>query len=314
MRIILEELHLVEQQVANLQKQFDTSQKEKKDLEDKSESLETKLLRAGQLVEGLSGERSRWESSIKQYKQSIKNLIGDCIIASSFLSYFGAFDSEYRDELFKLITNKINEKNINITKSFNFSQFLSSPIDIRKWRICGLPSDNFSSDNGVLVTKGNRFSLMIDPQSQANKWIKNLYHGNLQIVDLKVDFMRVLEGALQFGTPVLLQDIEQDLDASLDPILLKKFIINGNRKYLNINNKLIEYNSDFRLYITTRLANPHYSPEICTKTLVVNFAVKPKGLQDQLLSIIVQSEEPKLEADKSKLVIAVAENKKNYKI
>eukprot|EP01083_Nonionella_stella_P177342 623003_1 len=311
LRIILDELAAVELMVNNLQTQLNDSEKEKKDLETKSQELEDKLMRAGQLVEGLSGERVRWESTIKQYQRSIKNLVGDCIIASSFLSYFGAFDSEYRIELMNDIRDKIIEKKvIAISDKFNLSEFLSNPIDLRKWRICGLPSDDFCGDNGVLVTKGSRFSLMIDPQSQANKWIKNLYCGNLQIVDLKMDFMRVLEGALQFGTPVLLQDIEEDLDASLDPILLKKFIVSGNRKYLNINGKQIEFNSEFRLFMTTRLSNPHYSPEICTKTLVVNFAVKPKGLQDQLLSIIVQSEEPKLESDKSKLVISVAENKK----
>eukprot|EP01084_Bolivina_argentea_P249861 418441_1 len=309
LQIVLQELARVEKIVNDLQSQFDDSESEKKELEENSQLLETKLLRAGQLVEGLSGERNRWEISIKEYKKSIKNLIGDCIIASSFLSYFGAFDSEYRIELMSLIISKIKINKLDFSQHFNFSEFLSNPIDLREWRICGLPSDDFSCDNGVLVTKGNRFSLMIDPQSQANKWIKNLFPG-LQVVDLKIDFMRVIEGALQFGTPVLLQDVEQELDASLDPILLQKFIISGNRKYLNINNKMIEYNASFKLFMTTRLSNPHYSPEICTKTLVVNFAVKPVGLQDQLLSIIVESEEPKLESDKSKLVIAVSKNKK----
>ena len=45
----------------------------------------------------------------------------------------------------------------------------------------------------------------------------------------------------------------------------------------------VEFNEDFRFFLTTRKSNPHYSPEVCVKTLVVNFSVKLKGLEDQLL-------------------------------
>ena len=197
-----------------------------------------------------------------------------------------------------------------MSKQFQFSKFMADPTDLRTWAICGLPSDDFSSDNGVLVTRGSRWPLMVDPQSQANKWIKKLQKQSLLVVDPKMDFMRAMEGAVQFGTPVLLQDVGEELDAALDPILLKKFMIEGNRKYVRLGDKLVEFNEDFKLFITTRMSNPHYSPEICTKTLIVNFAVKQKGLEDQLLGIVVQSEEPKLEEDKNKLVLQVALNKK----
>jgi dynein heavy chain len=62
-------------------------------------------------------------------------------------------------------------------------------------------------ENGVLVTRGRRWPLMIDPQAQANKWIKNLEGDNgLKICDLKMsDWMRTMENAIQFGAPVLIQ-------------------------------------------------------------------------------------------------------------
>lgn len=43
---------------------------------------------------------------------------------------------------------------------------------------------------------------------------------------------------------------------------------------MKLGDKEIEYNPEFRFYITTKLPNPHYSPETCTKTTIVNFAVK----------------------------------------
>ncbi|CAL1288615.1 unnamed protein product, partial [Larinioides sclopetarius] len=52
----------------------------------------------------------------------------------------------------------------------------------------------------------------------------------------------------------------------------------------------IEFNKDFRLYITTKLRNPHYLPEISTKVSLINFMITPEGLEDQLLGIVVAQE------------------------
>lgn len=52
---------------------------------------------------------------------------------------------------------------------------------------------------------------------------------------------------------------------------------------MHIGNTDIEYNSNFKFYMTTKLANPHYLPEICTQVTLVNFTVTPSALEDQLL-------------------------------
>lgn len=46
---------------------------------------------------------------------------------------------------------------------------------------------------------------------------------------------------------------------------------------IRLGDKEVEYNPDFRFYITTKLSNPHYTPEISTKATIVNFAVKEQG-------------------------------------
>ena len=46
---------------------------------------------------------------------------------------------------------------------------------------------------------------------------------------------------------------------------------------IRLGDKEVEYNPDFRFYITTKLGNPHYAPEISTKACIVNFAVKEQG-------------------------------------
>ena len=65
---------------------------------------------------------------------------------------------------------------------------------------------------------------MIDPQGQANKWIKNMEReNNVQVIKLTDgDYLRTLENAIQFGLPVLLENVKEELDLSLEPLLLKQ--------------------------------------------------------------------------------------------
>lgn len=67
---------------------------------------------------------------------------------------------------------------------------------------------------------------------------------------------------------------------------------------------------EYRFFITTKLSNPHYPPEISTKTTIVNFAVKESGLQAQLLGIVVRKERPQLEEQKDNLVVTIAKSKR----
>jgi dynein heavy chain, axonemal len=135
-------------------------------------------------------------------------LQGDAVVAAAFMSYAGPFPSEYRTDLTTRIwLPMISELKIPASDGFSFSDFLADPADVRDWNIMGLPADAFSTENGVMTTRGRRWPLMIDPQGQANKWIKNMERSRgLKVVDLQMgDLARQIENAIQFGNPVLLQ-------------------------------------------------------------------------------------------------------------
>ncbi|KAJ3091962.1 Dynein heavy chain 2, axonemal [Quaeritorhiza haematococci] len=313
MREAKAKLQEIQDKLVELQTQYDEKVTEKEKLRQESEETEKKLERAEQLVSGLSGERERWERSIKMYEESMRFLPGDCLFASAFLSYVGPFNTTYRHALVqKVWLTQIKALEIPYSVDFSFETFLGKPTEIREWNLQGLPSDAFSSENGIIVTRGRRWPLMIDPQGQANKWIKRMEaKKDLKIIDLKQpDFLRTLENAIQFGIPVLLQGILEAIDPALDPILNKSVTKKGGMMTMKLGDKEIEYNPAFRFYITTKLANPRYSPEVFAKTTIVNFAVKEKGLEDQLLGIVVRKEKPELEEQKNTLVMNVAAAKK----
>ena len=70
--------------------------------------------------------------------------------------------------------DQVRKLGIPCAPNFNFCEFMAKPTQVRDWNIQGLPSDAFSTENGVIVTSSNRWPLMVDPQGQAIKWIKNM--------------------------------------------------------------------------------------------------------------------------------------------
>ena len=69
---------------------------------------------------------------------------------------------------------QIKKLHVPHTPGVSFIDFMAKPTVVRDWNILGMPNDPFSTENGVIVTRGTRWPLMVDPQSQAIKWIKNM--------------------------------------------------------------------------------------------------------------------------------------------
>lgn len=75
----------------------------------------------------------------------------------------------------------MQDKEIPTSPNLDAKEFLADPTTIREWNIQGLPSDGFSTENGIIVTRGTRWPLVIDPQCQAVKWIKNMEAKNVNV-------------------------------------------------------------------------------------------------------------------------------------
>ena len=76
-----------------------------------------------------------------------------------------------------------------------------------------------------------------------------------------------------YGWAVLIESIENEVDPMLDPILEKQIIVKGRNKLIKISDQDMDYSDNFRLYMTSRLANPHFSPELAAKATIIDFTV-----------------------------------------
>ncbi|XP_037136748.1 dynein heavy chain 7, axonemal [Syngnathus acus] len=308
-------LREVQDQVFNLSQILDANKKKKIELEDQVDLCKKKLERATQLIGGLGGEKTRWNEMAFALGKLYNNLTGDILISSGIVAYLGAFTSSFRQEQIEEWSSLCKAKEIPSSPSMTLMTSLGEQVKIRAWTIAGLPTDGFSIDNGIIISNARRWPLMIDPQGQANKWIKNMEKANnLAIIKLSdPGFVRTLENCIQFGTPVLLENVGEELDPILEPLLLRQTFKQGGAICIRLGDSTFEYAPNFRFYITTKLRNPHYLPETSVKVTLLNFMITPEGIQDQLLGIVVARERPDLEEEKQALILQGAENKRQLK-
>ncbi|CAK4166458.1 unnamed protein product [Aphanomyces euteiches] len=307
----LARLKEVEDGLANLQISFQDATDSKLSLEAQIDLTGKKLVRAATLIDSLGGEKIRWKEFSAQLAIQYTKLTGDALISAGIVAYLGPFTSVYRSQAVTAWVTRCKELAIPCSDLPSLSGTLGDPVQIRKWNIDGLPTDSFSIDNGIVVFNARRWPLMIDPQGQANKWIRNMEKENgLNVIKLTDgDYLRTLENSVQFGRPVLLENIGEELDPSLEPLLLKQTFKQGGTLFIRLGDANIEYSETFRFYITTKLRNPHYLPEVSVKVTLLNFMITPQGLEDQLLGIVVAQERPDLEEQKNKLIVQSAKNK-----
>ncbi|XP_015178312.1 PREDICTED: dynein heavy chain 7, axonemal, partial [Polistes dominula] len=306
------QLQEVQERLNNLQTLLAQREAEYKAMTDEVHDCEEKLRRAKELIGGLGGEYTRWSDTAEALGERYYTLTGDVLIGSGIVAYLGVFTMQYRQKQIENWIQICTDLRVICTQDYQLTQVLGDPVLIRSWNIFGLPSDLFSIDNGIIVTNARRWPLMIDPQSQANKWVKNMEKAsNINVIRLdQLDYMRVLENAITFGQPVLLENVGEELDAALEPLLLKQTFKSGGAICIKVGDSIIEYSDNFRFYITTKLRNPHYLPEVIVKVTLLNFMITPIGLEDQLLGIVVAKERPDLESEKNQLIIQGAANKK----
>lgn len=230
-----------------------------------AKKCQDKMTSATELIEGLSSEKTRWIDQIAQFKTTVDCLVGDVMYLTAFLSYIGPFNQDYRKRLLETWRDYMYGKRIPMSSKINVIENLCDMATVGEWNVQGLPKDELSCQNGVIVAKAARYPLIIDPQCQGKVWITNMEReAGLIITTLGDRFFRNhVEDCISLGKPLLIEDVGEELDTCLDNILEKNFIRLGKTLKVKLSDKEIEYNPDFRLYITTKLANPVSYRSVC---------------------------------------------------
>uniref|UniRef100_A0A3Q2PNV9 Dynein axonemal heavy chain 10 n=1 Tax=Fundulus heteroclitus TaxID=8078 RepID=A0A3Q2PNV9_FUNHE len=313
---IQNELRDIQTELQGLKEKYESAILEKQMLQEEAEVMERRLIAADKLISGLSSENERWTTELDELKQRRVRLLGDCLVSAAFLSYEGAFSWDFRNEMvYQIWVEDVKKRDIPLSQPFKVESLLTDETEISRWGSEGLPPDELSVQNGILTTAGSRFALCIDPQQQAYNWIKKKEEKN----NLKVssfndpDFLKQLEMAIKYGCPFLFQDVDEYIDPVIDNVLERNVKGVEGRQVIMLGDKEVHYDPNFKLYLNTKLSNPKYTPSVFGKSMVINYTVTLKGLEDQLLSAIMGFEKRELEEQRERLIQETSDNKKLLK-
>lgn len=296
----------VEAALAKLEETFIQATNEKAKVVAQAKACEERLDLAHRLIGGLSSERARWSVEVDALKVQETNITGDVLLASAFVSYAGAFDAANRENLWKntWMQDLVN-RDIATSEGVDPLKLLSTDAQVAKMVAEGIPADRISLENGAMVNNAKRWPLLIDPQLQAMNWLRVKFEDpkyRLQIIQMNnPKWMPILSNAISEGTVVFIENLTEEIDASIEPVLAREVYKKGYGRYLNLGGEAIEYDDNFQLFMQTRLFNPEYLPEIQAQVTMINFIATEGGLEDQLLAKVVAHEAPELELRKQEL-------------
>lgn len=302
--IVKEKVRQINEKVDALKAKLYEAEEQKRKVESEAQSLQDQLDLANRLVGGLADENKRWGENVETYKKDRTTMIGNALVSAAFVSYIGPFSYLFRQKLWRdTWLPDIIQRNIPFTEGVDPLKVLATDADQAKWKTEGLPADRISLENASVITSCKRYPLMIDPQLQGQKWIRGREGNELQAIQLSQrGWLKKVEAAVSNGNVLMIEGIGQEIDAVLDPLLSRQFAKKGRSLFVKLGSEDVEVSSSFRLYIQTKLYNPHYKPETAAQCTIINFIVTEGGLEDQLLAMVVRVEKPDLEQTKEELV------------
>ena len=313
-----ENVAMLEARKQALQDQLVAATEEKNALIEKADKTAKRLNLAERLVNGLKDENVRWGNNVDDLAARKEMLVGDMMVAAPFIAYIGPFNSQFRDSLWQTTwVPDLRGRNIPCAEELDPLGLLSDEAEKASWKGEGLPSDRLSMENAAIITRCSRWPLIIDPQLQGITWIRKRETPNgLQSCQQSFGgYLDMLAKSMEEGLPMLLEKVGESFDAVLDPVLARATISKGRKLVIKLGDKEIDMmvlkdeetgmpkgDPLFKLYLQTKLPNPHYIPEVQAQCTLVNFTVTEKGLEEQLLASVVSKERPDLEEQKTQLV------------
>lgn len=282
--------------LSQLRMEYDIAKDELSALQYQSSEMEKRLHSAMALIDGLQAEQERWKVKHDSIERDLEMTFGNTLLFSSFQSYCGAFNDEFRKNFIKSVKNDLLTQGIVFDEGIEPHRVVVNDEELHEWNSEGLLMDSNLIQNCTLLVKGSRCPLCIDPHSQALKWIKKYYGSlskNLCVKSMnETDYIKHLELAIEYGNPFVLELVDENIDPTVISILSQKVEEENGRRYVQLRDKRVEWNDQFILFLHTNVNNPHYTPEIMSTINLVNFSITTQGMVDSLLSIVLKEECP----------------------
>nr|XP_026693267.1 cytoplasmic dynein 2 heavy chain 1-like isoform X1 [Ciona intestinalis] len=288
--------------VLELRNKFEKRTTEAAHLRVEVEKANETISAAETLVGKLGSEHQRWNDQVNSLSSELGSLPACAQLAAAFITYLPSAPEDVRREMLQSWMELIN------LPSFDFRRFLSTESEQLQWKSEGLPSDDLSMENALIILQLSEFKsglrpFLVDPSSRATEWLKqHLKESRLEVVNQQdANFATTLELAVRFGKTLIIQEMDH-IEPVLYPLLRGDLVSLGPRYVVQLGEKTVDYNEEFRLFMTTRNPHPDIPPDAASIISEVDFTTTRAGLKGQLLAITIQHEKPELEERKTELL------------
>lgn len=219
-----------------------------------------------------------WSEQVQELDKQLKSLPRLALLSAGFITYLAGQSEDKRvtfmDRWREFL--KVDDK-------FDVRKFLSTESEQLVWKGQGLPSDDLSMENAIVIKRSQLCPFLVDPSSRATEWLKvHLKANKVEVVNQQdANFTTQLELAVRFGKTLIIQEVD-GVEPVLYPILRKDLVSQGPRHVVQVGEKIMDYNPDFRIYLTTRNPAPELLPDMEAIVNEINFTTTRAGLTGQV--------------------------------
>ena len=290
-------LEALDRKVSDMRMRFEQRTTEAAKLKMEVEKEEETIAAAGNLVGKLEDERERWSGQVGTLSKELEQLPKRALMAAGFVCYLSQAPEDQRRERLNSWMAALE------LESFDFRRFLSTESEQLVWKSEGLPSDDLSVENALVILHNQRCPFLVDPSQRATEWLKtHLKESRLESVRQQdANFTTTLELAVRFGKTLVVQEAD-GVEPLLFPLLRRELVSQGPRYVVQIGDKMVDYNESFSLFLSTRNPQPEIPPDAAAIVTKVNFSTTKAGLVSQLLGATILHERPELEQRKTDLL------------
>lgn len=290
-------LQAVDAKVQELRSRFEKETKEAQSLKTELAKAEETIAAAESLVAQLSDEHGRWNTQVKSLSSEIDTLPARVQLAAAFITYLPSAPEDVRKDMLGEWLELTGLEN------FDVRRFMSTESQQLEWKAEALPSDQLSMENAIVIKQSHLRPFLIDPSSRATEWLKvHLKDSRLEVVNQQdSNFNNALELAVRFGKTLIVEEMDH-IEPVLYPLLRGDLVSLGPRYVVQLGEKTVDYNEDFKLFMATRNPLPDITPDAASIISEVNFTTTRAGLKGQLLALTIQHEKPELEQKKTELL------------
>jgi len=237
----------LDEQIEGLQRHQENKIETKKVLEVEIEDCNQRKKRADNLTKGLSAEKQKQIVCQRMLASKYATVQGDVVLSAAYVTLSSGFTLKYRLMLLKKWQKALFDQEISCNEDFVLQELFGDTFTIRDWHSNGLPKDSLSIDNAIIMEKSKEFVIMIDPQQQAVEWIRSQFKTKgLVVTNIRdINFRKHLETAIEMGQPILVQELQEDIDVHLESIIQKEIIEYQDLKMIKVCRRQLRYDDNF---------------------------------------------------------------------